>query len=53
MSEKREKMRRLQARVRKYLREIYVFEEWLAEEPPVLRWRKWHEWKKKRPEIRK
>lgn len=40
MSAKREHLRRLQARMRKYLREIYAFEEWLAEEPPLRHWRK-------------
>lgn len=53
MSAKREKLRRMQERIWGKVREMCAFEAWLEEEPSVIRWRKWHRWKKRRPEIRK
>ena len=53
MSAKREHLRRLQERILERSREMYRFSIWLAEEPPLRHWRKWHRWKKRRPEIMK
>lgn len=45
MSERQEHKRRYNLR----LQFIAEFEKWMNREPPMIRLRKWHKWKKQRP----
>lgn len=48
MSAKRERKRRYNVR----LEFIARFEEWLASEPPMIRFRRWKKWRDSRPVIK-